>query len=246
MEYKGRWSEHNCIVLEDNCAMNMSLTGHQIITMTLDKSETESMLDRLESQPFDGYSLINDQAIVEGLFEIHSQQQDINFASWSMMRLIYGDEPIQLAQADKRLVKAVAWMFLNAAENVSLSDVANQAHLSESRLASLFKDKLGATFNRIKLSIRLMYFIEQYADSNDLTASCLDAGFHDLSHFYKTYRLAFGMAPSLIFDNENPPEVVYNPGYGMAWYGEWLGNQFCQLISDKDEVSVMELLSTFS
>lgn len=240
-----RTNEYKCIILEDSCKMKLDFRGSQAVTLTIDKSEMETMIARYEIEPYEGYSIVKDDAIADSIFDIYDQQLDINIAHWNLMRLIYNDGPIELKLADKRLAKAIAWMYQHPAANVTLLDVANQVHLSESRLATLFKSLLGATFNRVKLILRLMYFIERYAASNDLTASCLDAGFHDLSHFHKAYRLAFGMAPSLIFDNKQPPEIFYNADYNMKWYGQWLENEFCELIEDKEEVTVMELISSF-
>lgn len=244
--FDGRRMEHRCFILEDNRAMDLTLRGSQIATLTLDVSEMETMIARHDIERHEGYSLVNDESIADALLAIRSQQQDINMANWNVLRLIYRDDPIQLFDVDKRLVKAVAWMYANIANTLVLAEVAQQVHLSESRLADVFKNKLGTTFNRIKLSLRFSYFLERYAESNDLTASCLDAGFHDLSHFYKTYRLAFGMAPSLIFDNDHPPELIYDPSTTMVDYGQWLANEFYELVSDKDDVSIMELIATFA
>lgn len=102
--------------------------------------------------------------------------------------------PLPRADPHPGLVRVLAW--LPGRERVRLSEAAEVACLSESRLAHLFRAELGLPLRPYVLWLRLMRAVELASQGHSLTDAAHGAGFADGAHFSRVWRRMFGIAPS--------------------------------------------------
>ncbi|WP_164242885.1 helix-turn-helix domain-containing protein [Stenotrophomonas maltophilia] len=95
------------------------------------------------------------------------------------------------------LKRALAYLKDNAAEPVTLGDLARQAHVSQSHLGFLFRSELGTTFKLLLQQQRIEHAKQLLRGGQRLriTDVALQVGFGDLSHFEKSFRRLVGVSP---------------------------------------------------
>lgn len=99
---------------------------------------------------------------------------------------------------DDRIVESTEHIKAALHGGISLTDMAEKVHLSESRYAHLFKEQVGIPFRRFVLWTRLQATIEAIMNGKSLTSACYVGGFADLPHFSKTFTYMFGVSPSSV------------------------------------------------
>ncbi|KZZ58685.1 hypothetical protein A3762_17670 [Oleiphilus sp. HI0125] len=109
---------------------------------------------------------------------------------------------------DKRIKNVIKHIQSTISENLSLSDLANVANLSQSRLMELFKKQTGIPIRRYKLWCLLYKTTENVGAGMTLTDAAAEAGFTDSSHFNKSFRSMLGMNPSQIFGQTKQLHVI--------------------------------------
>lgn len=99
--------------------------------------------------------------------------------------------------ADAELRRAVVYVDRHFREQLTLADVAAQAHLSPNYFSERFAEAVGSTFQAY-LQNRRLRFARALLTSTALpvTEVCHAAGFNSPSHFGRAYRKRFGHAPS--------------------------------------------------
>ena len=120
------------------------------------------------------------------------------------------DEPAPL---DERILLVLTKMKQRPLMKLShpLSELAQQANLSQSRLRHLFRKELGVPLQQYWIGYRLFTAIQQMRLGESLTDVAHNAGFSDLSHFSRAFRASFGIPPSFAkkdshFVQASPPE----------------------------------------
>jgi len=103
-----------------------------------------------------------------------------------------------LAQIDHRVRAALDYLQSQPMKNIAAREVADAVHLSESRLAHLFKQQVGIPVRRYLMWLRLMDAIEYAFAGNSLTDAAARAGFSDSAHFTRTFQAMFGVQPSAV------------------------------------------------
>ena len=106
--------------------------------------------------------------------------------------------PAPMLKLDARIVRVVALIKRDVANNLSARYLAAQVGLSEPRLAQLFKDTLGVPIRRYRQWHRLFVTAVGVTRGLSLTAAALEAGFTDSAHFSRTFRSILGMPPSAL------------------------------------------------
>ena len=112
-----------------------------------------------------------------------------------------------LAPMDHRVRAALDYLQSQPLKNVAASELANEVHLSESRLAHLFKQQVGIPVRRYLMWLRLMDAIECAFAGNSLTDAAAHAGFSDSAHFSRTFQAMFGVQPSLVIQHSQFVQV---------------------------------------
>lgn len=135
---------------------------------------------------------IAEQFIVEHVRDVSAQQR---------MPLV-----ARLGSANKSLFEVIALMENNIEEPLSREELARLANMSQRQLQRLFREHLGMTPTHYYLTLRLRRARELLLQTDmsimHITMAC---GFQSACHFSKSYRDAFGTAPTRERRNQVAP-----------------------------------------
>lgn len=85
----------------------------------------------------------------------------------------------------------------NIRENLSISDIASELHISTYYLMHIFKKQTGITINEYKMALRLAKAKKLLRDSNKTLSEIADfCGFESLQYFSRAFKKAEGLIPS--------------------------------------------------
>jgi AraC family transcriptional regulator len=102
---------------------------------------------------------------------------------------------------DRRLRRAIEFMSDNCGRELSLTEIAGAAYLSEFHFARLFKKITGATPHAYLASLRIERARRLLAESDlPITEVGAEVGYNSQSHFTKIFREATGMTPKAFRD----------------------------------------------
>jgi AraC-like DNA-binding protein len=97
---------------------------------------------------------------------------------------------------DRRLRRAIEFMYLHSAEELSLSEIAREAFLSAYHFARLFKRITGLTPHNYLANIRIEQARHLLGTSDlSINAIATRVGYDSQSHFAKVFRAATGLTP---------------------------------------------------
>ncbi len=105
-----------------------------------------------------------------------------------------------LTPIDRRVHIALRLLQSDPAGNSSLPELARRTHLSESRLAHLFRRDVGIPVRQYRLTLRMEQAVREIAAGGSLTRAAYAAGFADPAHFCRICRRMFGGPPSQLPD----------------------------------------------
>ena len=120
-----------------------------------------------------------------------------------------------LFSIDPRLVHVTNRIRDTIHDNVSVGELAEEVHLSESRLVKLFKDQIGIPIRKYRLWLRLHFSVAHLVAGASFTDAALAAGFSNIAHFSRTYSAMLGLSPSLVFTDPPRVDIVLPDGYEM-------------------------------
>lgn len=106
---------------------------------------------------------------------------------------------VQSSGAIKSILTDIAQ---NYEQNISLSDLAEKYHFSESYISRKIKKETGYTFVDILNGIRLMCAASLLKTGEKISDACEKTGFNDQHYFSQLFKKTFGCTPSN-YRNEN-------------------------------------------
>lgn len=98
-----------------------------------------------------------------------------------------------------RIAQVLALIETSSFDTVSLPWLAQQVHLSPSRLSHLFAEQIGYSLMRYCRWAALWKGVWSWRDSQSLRDMVAEAGFHDQAHLNRAFHEVFGLNPSLFF-----------------------------------------------
>ncbi len=84
----------------------------------------------------------------------------------------------------------------NLTKDLSITQIADFAHLSPSQLSRIFKSLTGTSVHEYILTKRLILFHEKQRQGKSAIKASAECGFHDYSAFYRLYKKRFGCSPT--------------------------------------------------
>nr|WP_235850832.1 GlxA family transcriptional regulator [Paraburkholderia piptadeniae] len=103
----------------------------------------------------------------------------------------------RLGSANKSLFEVIALMENNIEEPLSREELARLANMSQRQLQRLFHEHLGMTPTHYYLTLRLRRARELLLQTDmSIMSITIASGFQSACHFSKSYREAFGVAPT--------------------------------------------------
>jgi two-component system response regulator YesN len=103
----------------------------------------------------------------------------------------------QFAQRSRHLEKAIAWIGVHYAENVSLHSVAEAVYISEYYLSHLFRKEMNTTFSDYLSRVRIHKAREILKNDRDIRIQEIIelVGFNDPAYFAKSFKRLTGVSP---------------------------------------------------
>ncbi len=102
-----------------------------------------------------------------------------------------------LACPHPALIKSLVYISNNYGHRLSLEEVAEASYVSPSHLSYLYRKHLDISFKQLLLNLRIQISKEFLKNSCSRTVTWIsnEVGFHDLSHFEKTFKRIVGVSP---------------------------------------------------
>ena len=114
----------------------------------------------------------------------------------------YGDviEFIREEQKNSESMQTVAtiiqYVQMHLNEDITLSDLSQEAHHSISYICSVFKSAMNKTINNYVKEKRLEMAIQYMKTDMPIADAAAMTGFNNYSYFYKTFRKVYGVSPA--------------------------------------------------
>jgi AraC-like DNA-binding protein len=124
----------------------------------------------------------------------NSSAEEIKALTRAAVEAVTGDIPVERV-CDIRVEQARRILNELPLEDVRLSAIATQLHLSPSRLRHLFKEKTGSTISRYARWQAVWRAILLWKQGCTMTEIAHGAGFYDLAHFDRAFVEVFGVNP---------------------------------------------------
>ena len=94
-------------------------------------------------------------------------------------------------------------------KRMSSQELARSIHLSESRLAHLFKDNTGVPIRKYLLWAKLRQASKLMLEGESFTTAAHESGFSDSAHLSRTYRQTFGISPSSVLKSYKSTMIIF-------------------------------------
>lgn len=95
----------------------------------------------------------------------------------------------------KNIEKAVNYIDLHFAENITLTDIAKNSYLSVTQLCRIFKNYCSTTVMKYLTSKRIAAAKKMLADGKSVTDVAFACGFNDYANFIRTFKNIVGTSP---------------------------------------------------
>ncbi|SFR53536.1 AraC-type DNA-binding protein [Marinobacter daqiaonensis] len=112
---------------------------------------------------------------------------------------------LEFREYDPRVVHVARRIRESLTANMTLAELAEEVHLSESRLEKLFKEQAGLPVTQYRMRYRVFISTIIMALGYSVTEAALLAGFSSSAHLSRCYRAINGITPSATF--LQPPYV---------------------------------------
>jgi DNA-binding NtrC family response regulator len=146
---------------------------------------------------------LNDDKGEHRLNECHQNKTSISRPleqkpeSTPLAHLILKEELEELKLSHAAIRKSLRFIAKHYHERITLDDSAKQAYVSAPHLSYLYRRHLGTSFKKLVLEVRIEKAKQLLLEKLPLQVTQIahNVGFHDLSHFEKTFRRLVGASP---------------------------------------------------
>lgn len=104
----------------------------------------------------------------------------------SQNRLMKGTQPF---------AQTLDYLDENFTEQIQIQDLANMAGTSYRHYTTVFREAKGETVNGYITRLRVDFAKKRLLETENVVFACFDAGFGDLSNFYRVFKKATGVTP---------------------------------------------------
>lgn len=118
------------------------------------------------------------------------------------------DGPAPRKKYHQKVKELIQYLDELPVKKISLAEIANNVHLSQSRIVHLFKEQVGIPIRRYLLWLRLMQAVSAVMEGLAFTTAAHQTGFADSAHLSRTFRSMFGLTLSDLFKNSQFVQAV--------------------------------------
>lgn len=190
-----------CVLIDSHIKHSLTSPEHPVITMLIDNfSALGKSLSHLiaKHSPNSGF-LITDDVESSPLWQFFEQQQScFSSALEVLLASLCCHHKLKFEPQDQRITRALSLLNKQNTNSITLTDLAQHSHLSNSRFSHLFSQELGMPLKSYLRYLRFQRVLPLLAKGGDLTEAAYNAGFSDAAHFSRECRKLFGVQPKLL------------------------------------------------
>jgi AraC-like DNA-binding protein len=166
-----------------------------------------SLSARMQKKQFGvGYNIVNEEQVIDKFCKVRMAQESSLITYKQLDEWLNVD--ISGYKIDARVEVVIDKLKQTVEDNISVEELAALVNLSVPRLMEVFKKQTGVPMRRFRLWHRLYITAMKMGEGKSLTEAAVMAGFTDSSHFSRTFRNMFGMAPTAIFSQPNGLKIM--------------------------------------
>ncbi|MFC4258195.1 helix-turn-helix domain-containing protein [Marinobacter lacisalsi] len=150
----------------------------------------------------------DESAVIRAMMKVRNQSVITTQEARSIIRDALIPKPLQglvFREYDPRLLTVAKRIRAELHDSPTLTELANEVNLSESRLEKLFKEQAGLPITQYRVRYRVFISTIIMALGYSVTEAALLAGFSNSAHLSRCYRQVNGVTPSSTF--LNPPHL---------------------------------------
>ncbi len=184
-------------ILNDLLGYALFSTGGALETIKCWASELCALLSRAASHNRSGDAFRMNHSFMRSLWEADSNETLALLMQELVERFCQNVFPGALKGDKDAVLRAVRFVELHYAENITLAQVAKHVYLSPSYLSTLFKKAMGLSFNEYLRGVRIDEAKRRLACSWDsVTEVAYAVGFDSQSYFSKVFHQSVGVSPT--------------------------------------------------
>ena len=201
----GAWHEARGIVVRPDAEHSFDCNGALGVMVFVDPESSEGAW--LSTSLRHDITIVRDtrlDAIVPELRTLAEQPDDITDIASLVRRSVHGLRPglAPTRRFDSRVTTVLDTIRASDDLRMSLNQAADNACLSSTRFAHLFRDQVGLPFSRYMLWRKLTRAMVAVASERTIAAAAHAADFADAAHLTRTFYQMVGMAPSVLMQGE--------------------------------------------
>ena len=104
-------------------------------------------------------------------------------------------QPTAQSQASETFAATILWVDRHFTEAIRVEDLADEAGISYRAYTQQFREATGQTVVNYIARLRIQFAAQCLLATGDILDSALEAGFADLTHFYRVFKRPIGTTP---------------------------------------------------
>lgn len=117
------------------------------------------------------------------------------------------------SHASNRFEASLAYIQTHVGRRVGVGELACIAGLGRRQYAEVFRRRTGQSVARYVRNVRIRFAQGRLLETGDILQASLDAGFADLSNFYRVFKTEFGMTPRQYIDGRTAAKPAQGASY---------------------------------
>lgn len=201
------FKEYKYLIIDSNCPHEFMGEGKYLFLYFDPEAEAGVLLKQKYLIEQTKNELVIESSRVAKIFNCCITPTEEKIA-YEMTNMILPERVSECKANDERISKIIEYLNQQSDKDVDIKSLASKVFISESRLMHLFKLEIGIPIRKYILWSRLALAVKSVLEGQNLTEASYTAGFSDSSHFSRTFKDMFGIAPSDIFKNSRYIQVI--------------------------------------
>ncbi len=183
-------------ILNDLLGYALFSTGGSLETIKCWAAELCALLSRAAGQGAAGPAFRMNHSFMRSLWETESNEKLALLMQELVEKFCQSVFPNALRGDSSAVMRAVRYIDVHYAEEVTLAGLAGNVYLSPGYLSTVFKKVVGMPFNEYLNTVRISEAKRRLSRGSSVTDVAYAVGFDSQSYFSKVFRRLVGMSPT--------------------------------------------------
>lgn len=207
-----RWVSVKSMLIPAGARISIDNRNAVISSCYLDAAQPDFLTLKRQMRASHGgvyYHHADEQRLIDNLLNLREDAPSLGEAERRVASIIYQGASGESMPIDPRVRHVVERIRCTAAQNISVSSLAEEVGLSESGLIRLFSQQVGAPLRKHRLWYRLIDFIILALSGTPTSTAIKAAGFTDAAHLSRCYSGFFGVNFSYAFSKSTHVRYIF-------------------------------------